>query len=46
MRRRIRSEILKKKRVGYGEEILATVSQELTKEYRLVIQSKKEMENE
>lgn len=30
---RIRSEILKKKRAGYGEEILATVSQELTKEY-------------
>ena len=33
MGRRIRSEILKKKRAGYGEEILATVSQELTKEY-------------
>jgi predicted nuclease of restriction endonuclease-like (RecB) superfamily len=31
--RRIHSEILKKKRAGYGEEILATVSQELTKEY-------------
>lgn len=30
---RIHSEILKKKRAGYGEEILATVSQELTKEY-------------
>lgn len=33
MGRRIHSEILKKKRAGYGEEILATVSQELTKEY-------------
>ncbi|MFI5344552.1 MAG: YhcG family protein [Chlamydiales bacterium] len=33
MGRRIHSEILKKKRGGYGEEILATVSQELTKEY-------------
>lgn len=33
MGHRIRSEILKKKRAGYGEEILATVSQELTKEY-------------
>jgi predicted nuclease of restriction endonuclease-like (RecB) superfamily len=33
MGRRIRSEILKKKRAGYGEEILATLSQELTKEY-------------
>ena len=31
--RRIHSEILKKKRAGYGEEILATVSQQLTKEY-------------
>lgn len=30
---RIRSEILMKKRAGYGEEIVATVSQELTKEY-------------
>jgi predicted nuclease of restriction endonuclease-like (RecB) superfamily len=33
MGRRIYSEILKKKRAGYGEEILATVSQQLTKEY-------------
>lgn len=33
MGRRIHSEILKKKRAGYGEEILATVSQQLTKEY-------------
>ncbi len=33
MGHRIRSEILKKKRAGYGEEILATLSQELTKEY-------------
>lgn len=33
MGRRIRSEILKKKRAGYGEEILATVAQELKKEY-------------
>jgi predicted nuclease of restriction endonuclease-like (RecB) superfamily len=33
MGRRIYSEILKKKRAGYGKEILATVSQELTKEY-------------
>lgn len=31
--RRIHFEILKKKRAGYGEEILATVSQELTIEY-------------
>jgi predicted nuclease of restriction endonuclease-like (RecB) superfamily len=30
---RIRSEILDEKRAGYGEEILATLSQELTKEY-------------
>jgi predicted nuclease of restriction endonuclease-like (RecB) superfamily len=33
MGRRIRSEILKKRRAEYGKEILATVSQELTKEY-------------
>lgn len=33
MGRRIYSEILKKKRAGYGKEILATVSQELTKGY-------------
>lgn len=33
MGRRIHSEILKKKRAGYGEEILATASQQLTKEY-------------
>lgn len=33
MGRRIYSEVLKKKRAGYGEEILATVSQQLTKEY-------------
>lgn len=30
---RIRSEILRKKRAEYGEEIIATVSQQLTKEY-------------
>lgn len=30
---RIRSEILRKKRAGYGEEIVATVSQELMKKY-------------
>ncbi len=30
---RIRSEILRKKRAEYGEEIIATVSQQLTNEY-------------